>query len=73
VYFQSKLQSKHLDIAKAIQFAEITCSNLTSFKTDIDGAVSFNSLYDDCFEICESRGIDTPNHQYLCGTFSNHR
>jgi phosphoribosyl-dephospho-CoA transferase len=54
------LQSKHLDIAKAIQFAEITCSNLTSFKTDIDGAVSFNSLYDDCFEICESRGIDTP-------------
>ncbi len=33
---------------------------LTIFKTDIDAAVCFNSLYDDCFEICESRSIDTP-------------
>jgi hypothetical protein len=33
---------------------------LVNFKTDIDGAVSCNSLYDDCFEKCESRGIDTP-------------
>ncbi len=31
---------------------------LTIFKTDIDAAVCFNSLYDDCFEICESRSID---------------
>jgi hypothetical protein len=33
---------------------------ITSFKTDIDGAVSCNFLYGDCFEIWESRGIGTP-------------
>lgn len=56
------LQSKHLDILKAIQFAEITCSNFISLKNDIDLSVQFNTLYDECIEIFESRNINIPEN-----------
>ena len=56
------LQSKNVDIFKAIQFGEITCSNLISLKNDIDSSVQFNTLYDECIEICESRNINIPEN-----------
>ena len=56
------LQSKNVDILKAIQFGEITCSNLISLKNDIDSSVQFNTLYDECIEICESRNISAPEN-----------
>ena len=40
------LQSKYLDILKAIQFSEITCSNLISIRNDMDSSGAFNALYE---------------------------
>ncbi len=55
------LQSKRLDIAKAIELAEITCSNFISFKTDMDSCNAFNILYDTCTNTCTANNIEVPS------------
>ena len=54
------LQSKQMDIAKAIEFAEITCTNFVSIKSDMDSCEAFNELYDKCEMICNTNNIDVP-------------
>ena len=54
------LQSKQMDIAKAIEFAEITCTNFVSIKSDMDSSEAFNELYDECKMICNTNNIDFP-------------
>jgi hypothetical protein len=55
------LQSKRLDIAKAIEFKEITSSNFISIKTDMDSCNAFNVLYDTCINTCTANNIEVPS------------
>ena len=61
------LQSKQLDIARAIEFAEKTSSNLVSIKTDMDSCDAFNELYFSCEKICISNNIEVPKEEVSKG------
>ena len=57
------LQSKHLNIIKAIEFAEITISNFLSIKTEMDSSVSFDEMYQSSEKTCDKNGIEVQSNQ----------